>query len=254
MTFESVWIPSRVPGIPGRHIRVFLPPGYDPHSTPGYPTLYLHDGQNVFAPGGPFGCWRAEQVAGELIGSGRTPPFIIIAIDNDGINRRHEYVPPGDAYAGAEPGRADAYARFVLEDIMPLVNARWRTRPEPEATTVGGSSLGGVVSLYLALETDRFGGAASLSTAICWAPNYLTGLAGRSGVALRLYHDIGTAEYTSMAPADYEHAPRLLHDRLTALLVNPEPNLRFVVAEAADHNEAAWHQRLPDILTWLMKP
>ena len=61
---ETIFIQSGDESIPSREVRVWLPPGYD-EGDARYPVVYFHDGQNVFRPGGLFGCWFAEDAAAE---------------------------------------------------------------------------------------------------------------------------------------------------------------------------------------------
>ncbi len=247
MTIESFIVDSSVGRIPSRRVRVCLPPGYDAARERRYPVLYMHDGQNCFAPGGPYGCWNAEAVATREIEAGRVAPFITIAIDNDGDNRRYEYVPPEDRIKQYPAGRGDAYARFVVENVIPEINRRYRTKTGPEHTALAGSSLGGVISLYMAFETGAFGRIGSMSTAIFWAPNYLAKLMVRDPAPLRIYHDIGTLESISMAPANYWEINHTL-DRILRKIAR---EVNFVIGKGDDHNEAAWEKRFPEMIRWL---
>lgn len=246
MSIHTEFIVSTADTVPGRNVRIWLPPGYEKGEA-RYPVLYLHDGQNCFAPGGPYGCWNAEINAAREIGTGRVRPFIMVAIDNDGENRRHEYVPPEDRIKDYPPGRGDAYARFVVEDIMPAINHRYRTYTGPEHTALVGSSLGGVISLYMGFETGAFGRIGAMSTAIFWAPNYLAKLMVRGHVNVRIYHDIGTRESVSMAPANYWE----VNHTLDRVLRNITPAVNFIIGEGDDHNEAAWDKRFPAMIRWL---
>ena len=211
----------------------------------------MHDGQNVFEPGGPYGCWHADRTADKEINAGHIRPLLIIAIDNDGVNRRFEYVPPGDSYDGAPPGQADLYLRYVEQDVMPFIEQSYRVSRKPAETAIAGSSLGGVVSIYMANETDRFGIIGSMSTAMCWAANYMKHLASRPEKAMRIYHDIGTSESASMAPANYWEVPHALHQVFAKQGYREGANLKFVVGENDDHNEPAWAKRFPAMLNWM---
>jgi predicted alpha/beta superfamily hydrolase len=246
VTIDTHFIKSTIATTPGRNIRVWLPPGYSDSGVP-YPVMYLHDGQNCFAPGGPYGCWNAEINAAREVEAGRVPPFIMVAIDNDGDNRRYEYVPPEDRIKDYPAGRGDAYGRFVVENVMPEINRSYRTLTGPEHTALVGSSLGGVISLYMAFETGVFGRIGSMSTAIFWAPNYLAKLMVRGPSPLRIYHDIGTREAISMAPANYWEVNQTL-DRVLRKIT---PEVHFVIGEGDDHNEPAWDKRFPAMIRWL---
>jgi predicted alpha/beta superfamily hydrolase len=213
----------------------------------------MHDGQNVFSPGGPFGCWNAEQTADREIQSGRIKATLIVAIDNDGENRRIEFVPPGDAYPQAPSGKGDLYTRYVVENVIPFVNAHYRTLKDPPNTMVAGSSLGGVISLYMGMETDVFGSVGAMSTAICYATNFVRRMISLPRKNLRIYHDIGTKERISMAPANYWERNLELQELLVKAGYKSDNELRFIIADGDDHNEAAWARRLPTMLGWMLK-
>lgn len=253
MPIEQHAVASSIPGIPGRSIRVWTPPGYRDDAAP-LPALYLHDGQNVFAPGGPFGCWHAERSADHAVRSGILPPFLIVAIDNDGANRRREYVPPGHQYRDTAEGVADRYGTFVTGDVMPFVRDRYRVTDDPARTAIAGSSLGGVISLYMGFTTGLFGAVGSFSTAICWAPRFAANLAGQPHRPTRIYHDIGGREAVNMAPDNYWEVNHALHRSLQALGYREPHALTFVVDPDGEHNEAAWARRFPFFLNWLWSP
>src|SRR5689334_16438832 len=92
--------------------------------------------------------------------------MIIVGVDHAGTARIDEYTPSKDPrHKGG--GRAEEYARLLLEELKPLIDSRFRTKPGE--TAVGGSSLGGLVSMHLALQhPDVFSGAAILSPSVWW--------------------------------------------------------------------------------------
>ena len=161
---ESMEVASDDPAIPSREVRVWLPPGYDEDGDGRYPVIYFHDGQNVLRPGGPFGCWFAEDAATEEIQSGRMRKAILVAVGNNpadlGNARITEYQPPGDSNPrkpGSPEGRCDRYAEFLLGKVKPAIDAKYRTLPDKDNPAVAGSSMGGLVSLWLGLNTEAFG-------------------------------------------------------------------------------------------------
>jgi len=160
---ETMRVESEDAAIPSREVRVWLPEGYT-ESEARYPVIYFHDGQNVFRPGGPFGCWFAEDAAADEIKAGRMREAIIVAIPNNeadmGKARVTEYQPPSDTNP-RDPSRGkgicDRYGKFLLEKVKPAIDAKYRTLPEKENTAAAGSSMGGLVSLCVGLTTDAFG-------------------------------------------------------------------------------------------------
>src|SRR5262245_60099994 len=137
-----------------RDVVVWLPGGYGDGRR--YPVLYMHDGQNLFDPDTAYQKgqhWRVGETAEELIDRGRIEPLIIVGINNSGARRVQEYTPTRDARLGG--GRAADYGRMIVEELKPYIDDTYRTRPDAASTGIGGSSLGGLVTLYLGLTYPR---------------------------------------------------------------------------------------------------
>src|SRR5690242_11427194 len=150
--------PSRTLGN-SRDILVYLPPGYLRFRRQKYPVLYLQDGQNVFDAATSFAGveWGVDETAQRLIRKRLVEPLIVVAVDNLGDNRIHEYAPtPGvitqtGTRKKRSRGLAKKYGRFLVEELKGFVDKTYRTRPEREFTGLAGSSLGGLVTLALGL-------------------------------------------------------------------------------------------------------
>jgi len=251
----------RHPAFASRHVLprdviVWLPPGYDAQQDRRYPVAYFHDGQNVldgatsFIPGQE---WRADEAADRLIRSGRVPPFLIVAVSNTSARVDDYTSEPGGARGG---GKSAAYFRFLLEELVPFVDANYRTLTGPAHTAVIGSSLGGLAALDLGLaHPERFGLVGCVSPAVWWADTAIVRRV-REGAKrpLRIWLDVGTEESTGSDTGRkvwLEHA-RLLRDALAAKGWREGADLAYVEAEGARHNEAAWAARIGDILEFLL--
>ena len=166
-----------------RRVDVWLPEGYS--AAKRYNVLYMHDGQNLFdlkvmssSPTLSQQVWGVDVTLTRLARAGRIPDTIVVGIWNSGETRYAEYYPQKMlAYADeatrreyveqASKGKslADAYLRFIVEELKPAIDAKYATRPGPESTFVAGSSMGGLISFYALCEYPQvFGGAAALST------------------------------------------------------------------------------------------
>ncbi len=240
-----------------RDVIVYLPPGYDRDTKRRYPVLYLHDGQNLFDGATSFipGMeWRVDENAQSLIESGAIEPIIIVGVYNAGRARIDEYTPTRSAKYNMG-GKADLYGRMLVEELKPFIDSHYRTKRDARNTGLGGSSLGGLVSLYLGLKyPNAFGKLAVLSPSVFWDNrtilHYVLSLKRRP--QLRIWLDIGTREggneeeYVQTA-AD----ARLLHDALVVKGWQDGRDLSFFVAEGAVHNEQAWAGRIGPILKFL---
>ena len=155
-----------------RDVHVLLPPGYEDEPQRRYPVHYMQEGQNLFDPATSFvpgNYWRLDRVVPELVLSGRIEPLIVVGINNTGEDRIDEDAPTRDTRTG-RGGLADAYGRFLVDELKPFVDTTYRTRPEPQYTGLGGSSLGGLVTLHLGLVRfpGLFSRLAAMSPSVWW--------------------------------------------------------------------------------------
>jgi predicted alpha/beta superfamily hydrolase len=233
-----------------RDVLVWTPPGYGDDTARRYPVLYMHDGQNLFEPDTAFNkgeYWRVGETASELIAARRIEPLIVVGIYNTGDARVHEYTPTDDAKLGG--GLADDYGRMIVEELKPLIDGTYRTRPGPQDTGVAGSSLGGLVSLHLGFTHPAvFTKIAALSPSVWWDRKAIlkTIRQSRSKPRLRLWVDMGTAEGTR----GLDDA-RLLKAALVGLGFHEDLDLHYAEYEGATHSEQAWSERVGPVLEWL---
>lgn len=264
-----------------RTITVWRPPGPADEPTA---VLYLHDGQNLFAPANPFGNgpWDVDRHLLALQRAGRIGRTLVVAIPNAGADRPREYLPeaalagfPASALRditgtgqGAPRPLGDAYLRFLVEELKPAVDSRFPTRSGPGSTVIGGASMGALVSLYaLARHPRVFGAVAALSTHwpltvnFAWlGPPSMPIVAELAGAWLdwldahlpqaghhRLYFDRGTETLDALYGA--------WQSRMDALLMAKGYrgcDSRSRVVAGADHSERAWRARLAEPLAFLL--
>jgi predicted alpha/beta superfamily hydrolase len=154
-----------------RAVTVWVPPGYE-QSTANASVLYMHDGQNLFdadqPDSAPFS-WEADEAANAEVLAGHATPFLIVGMANT-AGRIDEYTPVTDTYNGQTVGgKGDDYADFVVHDVKPLVDHRFRTFTDRAHTGVVGSSLGGVISYHLGLKfPDVFRFVGGMSSTFDW--------------------------------------------------------------------------------------
>jgi len=244
--FASRFLPNE------RDITVWLPPGYDAEPERAYPLLILHDGQNLFDSETAFvrgRTWRVAEHAEAAIAAGEVEPLIIAGVANAGPHRLAEYTPSRDWRLGG--GDAARYADLLTRELLPFLHARYRLRSGPEHTGVGGSSLGGLVSLWLGLcHPDIFGRLAVLSPSVWWNHrwilNCLNDAAARMDGRPRLWLDVGDAEgRRTLADAE------LLDARLRHHGWRPGHDLHFERVAGGTHDEAAWSHRVRPMLRFL---
>ena len=261
-----------------RHIDVWLPADYS--AARRYQVLYMHDGQNLFDArlNWTQKSWQAYLAVDRLAKAGRIADTIIVGIWNNGPERYAEYYPEKVLAFAPEAARreyvmeasngkskADAYLRFIVEELKPAIDRRYSTRPGPESTFVAGSSMGGLISIYAICEYPQiFGGAAGLSTHWVGRPtawgrervrNALLPLAAMQylGQKLpdpaqhRIYTDHGDDWLDSLYAPAHRLVAEVLRDRgYTAL------QAMTVVFPGTGHSEADWAARLETPLLFLM--
>lgn len=225
-----------------RDLIVLLPRSY---SHPGsaqkrYPVLYMHDGNNLYDPSLAFGGvdWGVDEAVDELTGTGELPELIVVGIFNTPA-RMEEYTPVSDPEHGG--GKGEVYRRFLVEELKPFIDKTYRTRPDRASTSIGGSSLGGLISLYIGLSNpDIFGGIIVMSPSFWWANGWVSDWVTKQKVRkdLRMWVDMGTQEGDGML----EWVKTF--DRVFDKTFPEVKNYRFYEIPGAGHNESAWRARI----------
>jgi predicted alpha/beta superfamily hydrolase len=238
-----------------RDVLVYLPPGYRRFSQRRYPVLYLHDGQNVFDAATSFAGveWGVDEAAQRLIGQKLIEPLIIVAVANIGEERIHEYAPtpgviePKDKPKKRSRGLARIYGQFLIEELKPYIDRKYRTQREAEFTGLGGSSLGGLATLAMGiLFPQAFTRLIVMSPSIWWDDFSVYRLVDmvEEKPPLKIWLDTGTAE------PGWEQA-RELRNRLVEKGWSLDADLSYLEIKGADHSEAAWAMRVEPALRFL---
>jgi predicted alpha/beta superfamily hydrolase len=238
-----------------RDVWVWLPPSYATAPERRYPVIYFHDGQNVFDAATSFiGIeWGADETLGRLIEAGEMREAIAVAVANT-PERVLEYTQVLDAER-AQGGDADLYLRFLVTELKPRIDAEFRTLPGREDTALIGSSLGGLVSLYAGVAAwETFGLIGGVSPVLHWGGRDLEKryeAAPPTQQPLRIWIDMGTLEDPASRgrPIQELRRFRMLLERRGYV---EGQTVRYREDEGAVHNEAAWAERLPDILRFLL--
>lgn len=238
--------------VTARDISVLLPAEYARSPRRRFPVVYLHDGQNLFnAAEGNGGEWRVDETALLLARRGVAEPVIVVGVYNGAERRVDDYTPT--AMARDTPtgtlrfgGKADAYGRFLVEELKPFIDRTYRTEPSPDRTALGGSSLGGLVTMYLGLAYPSvYGTLLVVSPSVWWDDLMIVkrvdGLDRRT--SQRIWLDTGTNE----GPGTVEQA-RALRDALVRKGWKVGADLRFGEFAGAGHDESAWAERFGQML------
>ena len=234
-----------------RDVIVYLPHGYEADAARRFPVLYLQDGQNLFDGATAFiygQHWRVGETADALIRARAVEPLVIVGIYNAGEQRVDEYTPTPDRRRQIG-GQADIYGRFLVEELKPFIDARYRTLTDAANTGLGGSSLGGLVSLHLGIKHPHvFGKLAVLSPSIWWDRRVILRKVRtlEAKAALRIWIDVGSGE-GGYAVKD----AAMLRDALVRRGWVEDVDLKYLEAVGAQHNELAWAERVGPVLEFL---
>lgn len=233
-----------------RDVIVYLPGIYQKRPDLQFPVLYLEDGQNLFDPATSFipgMYWRVGETADALIAQGAIQPLIIVGIYNTGKQRINEYTPTRDQKLGG--GKADKYGRLLVEELKPFIDSKYRVIGGSANTGLGGSSLGGLLTIYLGLKYPQvFGKLAVLSPSVWWNRRAILDFAASAPLTARprIWLDVGTKE-----DAHTVANVTALRDTLFKRGWQDGRDLRFEVIDGAQHNEAAWAERVGPFLQFL---
>ncbi|PTL77084.1 alpha/beta hydrolase-fold protein [Vitiosangium sp. GDMCC 1.1324] len=239
-----------------RDVIIWLPPDYEQNPDRRYPVLYMHDGQNLMDATTSFaGEWGVDETAQQLVLAGQVEPLIIVGVYNTS-DRGPEYTQvPDPNYPevdGEHGGRADEYGKFLAEELKPRIDSTYRTKPEALYTGLAGSSLGGLVSMYLGTKrSETFTRLGVVSPSVFWGEkdilSKVNALPGK--LPLRIWVDIGTAE--SSGSQETVADTQALRDALVNKGWVLDTDLKYTEIEGAKHNEKAWAARFGDILKFL---
>lgn len=285
----SLPVPDLAPD--GLRVRVFMPNGYDPLAEIGYPVLYINDGQDAEAV-------KLQATLNELIDRGEIRPLLAVAIDMPkdrmgayGFSERaaqRSLVAP--LRVGATGAQAHAYSEWVATQLVPIIDARYRTRSRPEARAILGWSLGGANALNLGWQyPEVFANVGAFSPSLWLSPKRddITGIqasrfaqrmiaAGAYHAGSRFFFAVGDAEEIDDRDGDGvidvlddtrdlidgwrvagEAEPRAKGLHQLGHSINPDHAAKGTRADAAlfvlaggKHEQASWAQMLPAFLRW----
>ena len=244
--FRSKYLPD------DRDVIVYLPQGYDEAPERMFPVLYLHDGQNLFDGRTSFvkgRTWQVREHADAVIESGEVEPLVIVGIYNTGERRIAEYTPDRDWKSGG--GEANAYGRLLTREMMPWIASQYRVLHDRENTGLGGSSLGGLVTLHLGLRHPQlFGKLAMLSPSVWWNHKSILGYLNEHAPQIwdrpKVWLDVGDRE-GQRTLRDVEQLAR----RLKANGWRHGETMHFEKVHGGTHDEASWATRVRPMLKFL---
>jgi predicted alpha/beta superfamily hydrolase len=228
-----------------RRISILLPNGYG-SSSKSYPVLYLHDGQNLFDGGGPFGNWAVDEKLSEMARKGMGD-IIVVAIDHAEEERVLEFSPFKETKWGKGDGKK--YLKFLVETLKPHIDKNFRTLKERESTGVGGSSMGGLISIYAGLRYPSVFGKLMIFSPSLWiTPKiYFDAINFHQPYPTDIYLYAGGAESVNMV-GNVERLKQILEARNKE---GTKVNIELNIDPNGKHEEWYWSKEFPTALEFL---
>lgn len=226
-----------------RRIYICQPFGYDEQPEKCYPVFYLFDGQNLFFD--EDACFGKSWNLGRFMEESRAE-CILVGIESSpfGNDRLCEYSP--FSYTEEELGtidkRGDKTIQFILDELKPRIDSCYRTIPDREHTYIGGSSMGGLISLYAVTAYNAFFSKALCLSPSLWVhPKKVRKMLRKTSPQphTQIYMDYGSEEL-----GNHEHNREALIET-ASLLLNLGVDLTFRIEPYGTHSEASWEQRIP---------
>ncbi len=254
-------------------IDVWTPDGYTASKL--YPVIYMHDGQNLFDANSTWNhqAWEIDSVLGSLIADKKVRPAIVVGIHSVDTTRIGdlmpervvEMTPPGEVRDSIDrmcrgQYRADEYLSFIVNTLKPIIDDKFSTLTDCRSTSIMGSSMGGLISIYgLSEYSEVFGAAVCMST-------HWTGAIGDNidfptamkyylmdrlprGTDHRLYFDNGDCDYDSQYLPAYEMMNRLFD----FLGYQEGDRLKTGVFQGHSHSEKSWSERVDIPLQFILE-
>jgi predicted alpha/beta superfamily hydrolase len=228
-----------------RRITALLPHDYHLNPNKRYPVLYLNDGQNLVGEGEGYGSWGVEQKMAILAARGHHE-VILVSIDHGREQRIAEFTVEKSRMA---KGRGRHYLNFIANTLKPVIDANLRTLPDAPNTGIGGSSLGGLISIYGGLlRPNVFGRLLVFSPSLWISPKiYFDAIRFQTPSPMRVYVYGGEAESRYMVPN-----MQRFQDSLLKQSYNGQPiDIKLSVDPAGTHQEVHWGREFPGALEWL---
>ncbi|QHV93879.1 alpha/beta hydrolase [Spirosoma endbachense] len=226
-----------------RRVRVLVPHDYD-QSDKRYPVLYLNDGQNLIGAGSEYGSWEIDRRLA-VLASRHHHELIVVAIDHGGVNRVREFTPEM-TMAGTGDGRN--YLDFLVRTLKPYIDSIFRSLPDAVNTGIGGSSLGGLISLYGGLlHPATFGRLLVFSPSLWISKNVLS-------EAARFRVEEPTKVYAFGGAKESKFMVQSLKQLIDALDHSPGRNrieTQLLIDPKGQHSESYWGHEFPKAVEWL---
>lgn len=227
-----------------RRVWALLPHDYE-QTTERYPVLYLQDAQNLFNEKAQYGNWEIDKKLA-VMSEYKIGKIIVIAVEHADQDRIKEYN-VGNTVLGA--GQGKKYIRFITDTLKPFVDKSFRTKPEREHTGIGGSSMGGLVSIFSGLMYPEVYGKLMVFSPSLWVVpkmNFSQIDFSEPGET-KIYLYAGGDESATMI----DHVKRFKKNIMKNELAAQKMKIHLSINMLGKHNETYWSDEFPKAIEWL---
>ena len=226
-----------------RKIWALLPHDYD-NSNEQYPVMYLQDAQNLFNEDAPQGNWEIDKKLA-VMAEYNIGKIIIIAIEHAEEEREKEYN-VGKTALGK--GQGKKYIKFISETLKPFVDKQFRTKPEREFTGIGGSSLGGLISVFGGLMYPKvYGKLMAFSPSLWVSPKLTIDTENEHNEETKVYLYAGDDESESLV----EQVKNFQKNLIANQFVKDKMKINLSINKEGKQNETYWSDEFPKAIEWL---
>ena len=225
-----------------KKIWIYLPENYR-NSNTKYPVLYMHDAQNLFDAKTSFvGEWNIDEKLDSL-----RAPIIVVGIEHGNEKRMDELTPyPNEKYGG---GSGEKYTEFIVQTLKPYIDSHYQTKTTAKSTSIMGSSLGGLISMYAVLKYPKTFGKAVIFSPSFWFSDKIYNLAAISPkLDSKIYFLCGDHESDDMVNDLKKMKTLLLENKVIA-----SKNMETKIIKKGEHNEKLWRDGFVHSFLWLEK-
>lgn len=229
-----------------RRIWLYLPSDYHQNTEKRYPVIYLQDGQNLFDERyAAFGEWDVDGTMMYLEREGFSGA-IVVGIDNGSSLRIDEYSPYQNEHGG---GEGDQYADFLVQTLKPHIDSKFRTLADRENTAIGGSSMGGLISLYAGLKYEDVFGKLLIFSPSLWFSEKIYEYAVDKGIKFPTkYYFLGGDKESPYMRARIGRMAKIVQ-----MNAHPESQINVTIREHGDHTESFWRAEFGNACKWIFQ-
>jgi predicted alpha/beta superfamily hydrolase len=241
-----------------RNLIVYLPPGYDLDFFNRYPVLYMLDGERYFKERREESkyLWSMKKTLDRLIKEGSMDKMIVVGVYST-ENRTDQYTPSFDEEYQAG-GQVQDFTRFLIEELKPAMDKKYRTLSDAEYTGIAGSSLGGLASLYIGWNhPEVFSKIGALSPSLWWNNYEIKQIINSNQEGekdIKIWMDTGKSDDVLNSPVSEKELVKETEGLKELFISNgfvPEKNISLTMIEKHEEPEQELDQRLEKLLHFL---